>query len=86
MGDAQISVKHYFINNTQKHLTKTRKSLGAGSKEQMPVPWGGPEPVWPVSLVPYPKSCTLHHFMTRALVFGTISPVRPTAWGPELEK
>jgi hypothetical protein len=84
-SDAQISVKHYFINNTQKYLTKTGKSLGAGSKEQMPVPWGGPEPVWPVSLVPYPKSCTLHS-VTGALVFGTISPVRPTAWGPELEK
>jgi hypothetical protein len=76
--DAQISVKHCFINNTQKYLTKTGKSLGAGSEEQMPVPWGDPEPVWPVSLVPYPKSCTLHHSVTGALVFGTI--------GPELEK
>jgi hypothetical protein len=84
-SDAQISVKHCFINNTQKYLTKTGKSLGTGSKEQMPVPWCGPEPVWPVSLVPYPKSCTLHHSVKGALVFGTISPVRPTAWGPELE-
>jgi hypothetical protein len=73
-------------NNTQKYLTKKGKSLGAGSKEQVPVPWGGPEPVWPVSLVSYPKSCTLHHSMTGALVFGTIRPVCPTAWGPELEK
>jgi hypothetical protein len=84
-SDAQISVKHCFINNTQKYLTKIGKSLGAGSKEQMPVPWGGLEPVWPVSVVPYPKSCTLHSVMG-ALVFGTISPVRPTAWGSELEK
>jgi hypothetical protein len=84
--DAQISVKHCFINNTQKYLTKTGKSLGAGSKEQMPVPWVDPEAVWPVSLVSYPKSYTLHHSVTGALVFGTISPVRPTAWGPELEK
>jgi hypothetical protein len=85
-GNAQISVKHCFINNTQKYLTKIGKSLGAGSKEQMPIPWGGPEPMWPVSLVPYPKSCTLHHSVTGAIVFGTISPVRPIAWGPELEK
>jgi hypothetical protein len=42
--------------------------------------------VWPVSLVPYPKSCTLHHSVMGALVFGTLSPVHPTAWGPELEK
>jgi hypothetical protein len=52
----------------------------------MLVPWGGPEPVWPVSLVSYPKSCTLHHSVTGTLVFGTISPVHPIAWGPELEK
>jgi hypothetical protein len=52
----------------------------------MPVPWCGPEPVWPISLVPYPKSCTLHRSVMSALVFGTISPVRPTTWGPELEK
>jgi hypothetical protein len=25
--------------------------------------------VWPLSLVPYPKACTLHHFMTGTLVF-----------------
>jgi hypothetical protein len=36
-------------------------NLGTGSGEWEPVPWGGLEPVWPVSLVPYPKSCTLHH-------------------------
>jgi hypothetical protein len=42
--------------------------------------------VWPVSLVPYPKPHTLHHSVTGALVFGAISPVGPTAWGPELEK
>jgi hypothetical protein len=75
-----------FINNTQEYVTKIGKSLGAGSKERVPVPWGGPEPVWSISLVPYPKSCTLHHSVTGALVFGTISPVRPTTWGPKLEK
>jgi hypothetical protein len=48
---------------------------GAGSKEREPVPWGGPEPVWPLSLVPYPKACTLHHSVTGTLVFGAISPV-----------
>jgi hypothetical protein len=42
--------------------------------------------VWPVSLVPYPESCTLHHSVTGTLVLGTISPVDPTTWGPELEK
>jgi hypothetical protein len=85
-SDTQISIKHCLINNTQEYLSKIGKSLGADSKERVPVPWGGPEPVWSVSLVPYPKSCTLHHSMTNALVFGTISPVRPTTWGPELEK
>jgi hypothetical protein len=85
-SDTQISIKHCFINNTQEYLTKIGKSLGAGSKERVPVPWGGLEPVWPVRLVPYPKSCTLHHSVTGALVFGTISPVRPTTWGLELEK
>jgi hypothetical protein len=39
-------------------------SPGAGSRERDPVPWGGPEPVWPRSLVPYPKACTLHHSVT----------------------
>jgi hypothetical protein len=62
------------------------KTPTAGSKEQMHVPWGGPEPVWPVSLVPYLKSCTLHRSVTGALVFGTISPVHPTTWGLELGK
>jgi hypothetical protein len=85
-SDTQLSIKHCFINNTQEYLTKTGKSMGAGSKERVPVPWGGLEPVWPVSLVPYLKSCTLHHSVMGALVFGTISPVRPTTWGPELEK
>jgi hypothetical protein len=46
---------------------------------------GGPEPVWPLSLVPYPKACTLHHSVTGTLVFGAISPVGPATWGPELE-
>jgi hypothetical protein len=50
------------------------------------VPWGGPEPVRPFSLVPYPKPCTLHHSMTSALVLRAISPVGPATWGPELEK
>jgi hypothetical protein len=59
---------------------------GAGSKEWESVPWGGPEPVWPLSLVPYLKACTLHCFVTGTLVLGTISPVDPTTWGPELEK
>jgi hypothetical protein len=36
-------------------------SLRAGSGERDPVPWGGPEPVWPLSLVPYLKAYTLHH-------------------------
>jgi hypothetical protein len=60
--------------------------LGAGSKEWEPVPWGGPEPVWPLSLVLYPKACTLHRSVTGTLVLRTISPVGPTTWGPELEK
>jgi hypothetical protein len=42
--------------------------------------------VWAVSLVPYPKPCALHHSVTGTLVFGAISPVGPTTWGPELEK
>jgi hypothetical protein len=50
------------------------------------VPWGGPEPVRRVSLVPYPKPCTLQHSVTSALVLRAISPVGPTTWGPELEK
>jgi hypothetical protein len=33
--------------------------------------WSGA--VWPLSLVPYPKACTLHH------------PVSPTTWGSALE-
>jgi hypothetical protein len=60
-------------------------SLGAGSKEREPVPWGGPEPVWPLSLVPYPKACTLHHPVTGTQVFGAISHVGPATWGLELE-
>jgi hypothetical protein len=39
-------------------------SLGASSRERDPVPWGGPEPVWSLSLVQYPKACTLHHSVT----------------------
>jgi hypothetical protein len=61
-------------------------NLGAGSEEWEPVPWGGPEPAWPVSLVPYPKPCALHHSVMGTPVFGAISPVGPTTWGPELEK
>jgi hypothetical protein len=60
-------------------------SLGASSKEWEPVPWGGPEPVWPLSLVPHPKACTLHHSMMGTLVFGAISSVGLTTWGPKLE-
>jgi hypothetical protein len=60
-------------------------SLGGGSRERKPVSWGGPEPVWPLSLVPYPKACTLHHSVTGTLVFGAISPMGPATWGPELE-
>jgi hypothetical protein len=41
--------------------------------------------VWPLSLVPYPKACTLHHSVTGTLVFGAIGPVGPVLWGPELE-
>jgi hypothetical protein len=32
--------------------------------------WSGA--VWPLSLVPYPKACTLHHSVTDTLVFGAI--------------
>jgi hypothetical protein len=60
-------------------------SLGAGSRERKPVPWGGSKPVWPLSLVPYPKACTLHHSVMGTLVFGAISLVGPATWGPELE-
>jgi hypothetical protein len=50
------------------------------------VSWGGPEPVRPVSLVPYPKPCTLHRSVTSTLVLRALSPVGPTTWGPKLEK
>jgi hypothetical protein len=30
------------------------------------------EAVWPLSLVPYPKACTLHNSVTGTLVFGAI--------------
>jgi hypothetical protein len=53
-------------------------SLGAGSKVREPVPWAGPEHVWPLSLVPYLKACTLHHSVTGTLVFGAVSPVGST--------
>jgi hypothetical protein len=66
-------------------MSLCRDSLGASSKEREPVPWGGLEPVWPLSLVLYPKACTLHHSVTGTLVFGAISPVGPATWGPELE-
>jgi hypothetical protein len=58
--------------------SKRADSLGVGSREREPVPWGGPEPVWPLSLVPYPKACTLHHSVTGTLVFGAISLVGPS--------
>jgi hypothetical protein len=57
---------------------------GASSKEQEPVPWGGLEPVWPLSLVPYPKAYTLHS-LTGTLVLGAISHVGPATWAPELK-
>jgi hypothetical protein len=60
-------------------------SLGAGSKERKPIPWSGLEPVWSLSLVPYPKAYTLHRSVMGTLVFGAISPVGPATWGPELE-
>jgi hypothetical protein len=50
------------------------------------VSWGGPEPVRPVSLVPYPKPCTLQHSVMSTLVLRAISPVGPTTWGLKLEK
>jgi hypothetical protein len=55
-------------------IRRARQPRG-GSKEWEPVPWGGPEPVWTLSLVPYPKACTLHHSMMGTLVFGAISPM-----------
>jgi hypothetical protein len=65
--------------------SRRARQPGAGSKERDPILWGGPEPVWPLSLVLYPKACTLHHSVTGTLVFGGISLVGPTTWGPELE-
>jgi hypothetical protein len=41
--------------------------------------------MWPLSLVPYPKACTLHHPVMGTQVFGAISPVGPATRGPELE-
>jgi hypothetical protein len=41
--------------------------------------------VWSLSLVPYPKACTLHHSVMSTLVLGAISPVGPATWGPKLE-
>jgi hypothetical protein len=57
--------------------SRRARQPGASSKEREPVPWSGPEPVWPLSLVLYPKACTLHHSVTGTLVFGVISPVGP---------
>jgi hypothetical protein len=57
--------------------SRRARQLGAGSGEREPIPWGGPEPVWPFSLVPYPKPCTLHHSVTGTLVLRAISPVGP---------
>jgi hypothetical protein len=28
--------------------------------------------VWPLSLVPYPKACTLHHSVMGTILFGAI--------------
>jgi hypothetical protein len=69
-------------------LRKSRRARqpGGGSKEWEPVPWGGPQPMWPLSLVPYPKACTLHRSVMGTLVLRIISPVGPKTWGPELEK
>jgi hypothetical protein len=66
--------------------SRRAQQLGAGSKEWEPVPWGGPELVWPLSLIPYPKACTLHRSVMGTLVLRTISPVGLTTWGSELEK
>jgi hypothetical protein len=41
--------------------------------------------VWPVSLVPYPKSCTLHHSMAGVLVFKTIVLCVQQPGGPALK-
>jgi hypothetical protein len=66
--------------------SRRARQPGGGSKEWEPVPLGGPEPVWPLSLVPYQKACTLHRSVMGTLVLRIISPVDPTTWGPELEK
>jgi hypothetical protein len=42
--------------------------------------------VWPLSLVPYLKACTLHRSVMGTLVLRTIGHVGPTTWGLELEK
>jgi hypothetical protein len=47
--------------------------------QEGPTAWG------PLSLVPYPKACTLHHSVMGTLVLGAISSVGPATWGPELE-
>jgi hypothetical protein len=41
--------------------------------------------VWPVSLVPYPKSCTLHYSMTGVLVFKTKVMCIQQPGGPALK-
>jgi hypothetical protein len=41
--------------------------------------------VWPVSLVPYPKSCTLHHSVVGVLVFKTIVMCVQQPGGPALK-
>jgi hypothetical protein len=56
--------------------SRRARQPGAGSKERKPVPWSGPEPMWPLSLVPYPKACTLHS-VTGTLLFEAISHVGP---------
>jgi hypothetical protein len=66
--------------------SRRARQPGGDSKEWEPVPWGGPEPVWLLSLVPYPKAYTLHRSVTGTLVLRTISPVSPTTWGLKLEK
>jgi hypothetical protein len=41
--------------------------------------------VWPVSLVPYPKSCTIHHSVAGVLVFKTIVLCVQQPGGPALK-
>jgi hypothetical protein len=67
-------------------LTKAGRSdsLGAGSKEREPVPWGGPEQC---SCLAWSRAVSLH---SPPLCDGypsiwSYSPVGPTTWGPTPE-